>query len=109
MNKKKRREVLEMVDKELKIKNVDRIVLNGLHPSRENVMIESYERDYTSMGFLGWEMSENTEIPEDIALSNIRNSVRYGFISLAELGSLVDELRAAQNIMISNNRIKENK
>ena len=53
MNKKKRREVLEMVDKELKIKNVDRIVLNGLHPSRENVMIESYERDYTSMGFLG--------------------------------------------------------
>ena len=54
-------------------------------------------------------MSENTEIPEDIALSNIRNSVRYGFISLAELGSLVDELRAAQNIMISNNRIKENK
>ena len=53
MNKKRRKSILEMVDKELKVKNVDRIVLNGLHPSRERVMIESYERDYTSMGFLG--------------------------------------------------------
>ena len=53
MDKKKRQSILEMVDKELKIKNVDRIVLNGLHPSRERVMIESYERDFTYMGFLG--------------------------------------------------------